>query len=50
METNQNNADYHEVGPVYSGRGLGRYTGLDKGYICRAICDYIDEAIVVDIP
>jgi hypothetical protein len=50
VEMNQNNADHHEVGPVYGGRGLGRYTGLDKGYICGAMCDGIDEAIGVDIP
>ena len=50
VETNQNNADHHKVGPVYGGRGLGRYTRLDRGYICRATCDGIDEAIGVDIP
>jgi len=50
VETNQNNADHHEVGPVYEGRGLGRYTGLDKEYICGAICYGIDEAISVNIP
>jgi len=54
VETNQNNADHHKVGPVYGGWGLGRYTGLDRGYIgvviCEATCDGIDEAIGVDIP
>jgi len=54
VETNQNNADHHKVGLVYGGRGLGRYTRLDMGYIgvviYRATCDRIDEVIGVDIP
>ena len=50
VEMSQNNVDHHEVGLVYGGWGLGRYTGLDKGYICGATCDDIDEAIGVDIP
>jgi len=50
VETNQNNVDHHEVGSVYGGRSLGRYTGLDKGCICGAICDGIDEIISGDIP
>jgi len=50
VETNQNNADHHEVRPVYDGRGLGRYTGYIGIVICGATCDNIDEAIGVDIP
>jgi len=54
VETNQDNADHHKVGSIYGGRGLGRYTGLDRGYvcivICGATCDDIDEAICADIP
>jgi hypothetical protein len=54
VETNQNNANHHKVGPVYGGRGLDRYIGLDRRYIgvviCGATCDDIDEAIGVDIP
>ena len=54
VETNQNNVDHHKVGSVYGGRGLGRYTGLDRGYISVVICgatyDGINEAIGVDIP
>ena len=54
VETNQDNADHHKVGLVYSGWGLGQYIGLDKGYvgivICGATCDDIDEAIDADIP
>ena len=50
VETNQNNADHHKVGPVYDGRGLGRYTGYIGIVICRVTCDDIDEAISVDIP
>jgi hypothetical protein len=54
VETNQNNTDHHKVGSIYGGRGLGRYTGLDGGYIgvviCGATCDGIDEAIGADIP
>ena len=48
------NTDHHKVGSVYGGRGLDRYTGLDRGYICVVICgatcDGIDEAIDADIP
>ena len=53
VETNQNNADHHKVRSVYGGRGLGRYTGLDKGYVSIVIygatCDGIDEVIGADI-
>jgi hypothetical protein len=53
VETNQNNTDHHKVGSVYGGRDLGRYTGIDGGYIgvviCGATCDGIDEAIGADI-
>jgi len=54
VETNQNNVYHHKVEPVYGGWGLGRYTGLDRGYIgvviCGATCDGIDEVIGADIP
>jgi len=54
VETNQNNADPYKVGLVYDGWGLGRYTGLDRGYIsvviCGATCDGINEVIGADIP
>jgi len=54
VETNQNNVDHYKVGSIYGGRGLGRYTGLDRGYIgvviCGATCDGIDEVIGTDIP
>jgi len=50
VETNQDKADHHKVGLVYGGRGLDRYTRLDKGYIgiviYGATCDATDEAIV----
>jgi hypothetical protein len=50
VDTNQDKANHYKVGLVYDGRGLGRYTGLDKGYvgiiIYGATCDDIDEAIV----
>ena len=53
VETNQNNVDHYKVGLVYGGRDLGRYTGLNMGYIgvviCEATCDDIDEAIGADI-
>ena len=53
VETNQNNVDHHKVGSVDGSRGLGRYTGLDRGWIsvviCGATCDGIDEVISADI-
>jgi hypothetical protein len=54
VETNQDNVDHHKVGSIYGGRGLGRYTGLDRGYVCIVICGAtcadIDEVIGADIP